>query len=69
MHPVFILAFVTFLLLAAFLVWNVVSTRRHSFRKDVSGPGGSSDPLSGKTEGMRDPDEMRADLNAERQRI
>jgi hypothetical protein len=69
MHPLFLLAFATFLLLVGFLVWNILSTRRHSFRKDVSGPGGSSDPLSGKTEGMRDPDQLRADLNAEHERI
>ena len=60
MHPVFILAFVTFLLLVGFLVWNIISTKRHRFGRDVTGPGGSSDPLSGKTAGMRDPDAMRA---------
>ena len=64
MHPIFILAFVTFLLIAAFLVWNVISTKRHKFNADVAGPGGSSDPLSGKTEGMRHPDEMRAAWDA-----
>ncbi len=64
MHPVFILAFVTFLLLAAFLVWNVISTKRHKFGRDVAGPGGSSDPLSGKNDSVRPADELRASLDA-----
>jgi hypothetical protein len=63
MHPLFLLAIATFLLVVGFLVWNILSVRRHRFQRDVTGPGGSSDPLSGKTEGMRHPDEMRADLD------
>jgi hypothetical protein len=37
---------------------------RHSFSQDKAGPGGSGDPLSGKTEGIRKPDELRASLDA-----
>ncbi len=66
MHPLFILAFATFVAVGAFLVWNLLSAKRHRFNQDVSGPGGSNDPLSGKTEGMRDPDEMRAALDGKR---
>jgi hypothetical protein len=66
MHPLFILAFATFVVVAAFLVWNLISAKRHRFNRDVSGPGGSNDPLSGKTEGMRHPDEMRAALDGKR---
>jgi hypothetical protein len=66
MHPLFVLAFATFALVAAFLAWNLLSAKRHRFGRDVSGPGGSSDPLSGKTEGMREPGEMRAALDGKR---
>ncbi len=66
MHPLFILAFATFAVVAAFLVWNLLSAKRHSFNHDVAGPGGSNDPLSGKSEGMRNPDELRAALDGKR---
>jgi hypothetical protein len=63
MHPLFILAFATFVLIIGFLAWNVISVRRHRFSQDVAGPGGSSDPLSGKTDGIRSADELRASLD------
>ena len=63
MHPLFVLAFATFVIVAAFLVWNLVSVKRHRFHRDVAGPGGSSDPLSGKSEGIRKPDDLRAALD------
>jgi hypothetical protein len=63
MHPLFVLAFATFVLIIGFLVWNILSVKRHKFNRDVTGPGGSSDPLSGKSEGMRHPDELRASLD------
>ena len=62
MHPLYLLAFATFVLILGFLAWNILSVQRHRFNKDVSGPGGSSDPLSGKSEGMRNPDELRESL-------
>ncbi len=63
MHPLFALAFATFLVVAAFLVWNLLSAKRHRFNRDVSGPGGSNDPLSGKSDGIRSADELRASLD------
>ena len=59
------LAIVTFLLVIAFLVWNRTSLHRHQATDgNAKGIGGINDPLSGTTEGMRDPDAMRADLDA-----
>ena len=66
MHPLFLLAFATFVVVVGFLGWNLLSAKRHRFNRDVAGPGGSSDPLSGKSEGMRDPDELRAALDGKR---
>ncbi len=46
MHPVFVLAFVTLLLVVAFGIWNVVGTRRQQKHgTDIPGPGGKNDPL------------------------
>ena len=65
MDWILMLAIVTFLLVLAFLVWNKVSLQQHqSTSGKTTGIGGVNDPLSGTTEGMRDPDEMRADLDA-----
>jgi hypothetical protein len=64
MHPLFLLAFATFALVVGFLIWTRVSTHRHSFRRDVSGIGGPKDPLAGATDEIRDPDELRASLDA-----
>ena len=65
MDSILLLAAVTFLLLLAFLVWNKTSLNRHqSTGSEAKGIGGLNDPLSGTTKGMRDPDEMRSDLNA-----
>jgi hypothetical protein len=63
MQPLLLLAIATFVLVGAFLVWNIVSTRRHRFSRSVSGVGGENDPLSGKTAGLRGPDEIRAALD------
>jgi hypothetical protein len=63
MHPVTILVAATFVLLLAFLVWNLLSVKRHRFNRDRTGIGGSNDPLSGKTEGIRPPGEISASLN------
>jgi hypothetical protein len=64
MHPLFLLAIATFVLIIGFLVWNLISNRRHRFSRKVSGIGGENDPLSGTTEGLRSPDEMRAALDS-----
>ncbi len=65
MDWILLLAVVTFLLVLAFLVWNRMSLQRHQTSgASATGIGGLKDPLSGTTEGMRDPDEMRADLDA-----
>ena len=62
MHPLFILAFATFLCLIGFLVWNYISTKRRQAR---TGVGGVADPLSGTTDRkIRSGDEMRASLDA-----
>jgi hypothetical protein len=46
-HPVYLLLFVTLLLVAAFAVWNLLSTRRQQKygTDNISGPGGKNDPL------------------------
>ncbi|WP_428490860.1 hypothetical protein [Rhodopila sp.] len=65
MDWILILAIATFALLLAFLLWNRSSLKRHQTTgSDTSGIGGLSDPMSGTTEGMRPPDEMRADMDA-----
>jgi hypothetical protein len=59
------LALATFVLLVAFLLWNRISTKRHhESGGTASGIGGPNDPLSGNSEGMRHPDELRASLDA-----
>lgn len=59
------LALVTFALLIAFLLWNRISTKRHQETGgDTAGVGGLNDPMSGTTEGMRNPEDMRRALNA-----
>ena len=63
MHPLYLLAFATFVLIVGFLVWNYLSVKRHKFNRDVPGPGGRSDPLSGNSEGIRNADELRASLD------
>jgi hypothetical protein len=64
MHPLFLLAFGTFVLIIAFLVWNRVSAARHSFGRNPAGIGGVNDPLSGATDDLRHPDAIRASLDA-----
>jgi hypothetical protein len=64
MHPIWILAFGTFVLIAGFLVWTRMSTSRHRHGpNNPSGIGGESDPLSGATDAVRNPDELRASLD------
>jgi len=63
MDWIFLLAIVTFGLFLAFLTWNKISTNRNR-AGTTTGIGGLADPMSGTTEGMRNPDEMRAALNA-----
>jgi hypothetical protein len=65
MDWIFALAVVTFALVIAFLLWNRASTKRNQETGGATdGIGGLNDPLSGTTKGMRDPDEMRAALDA-----
>ncbi len=46
-HPVYILAIVTFLLVIAFLAWNLISVRRNQKTGGkTSGLGGPNDPLA-----------------------
>lgn len=54
----------TFTVLIAFLLWTRYSTKRnHESGGRASGIGGPKDPLSGNTEGMRNPDALRANLD------
>jgi hypothetical protein len=63
--PIFALAIVTFILVIGFLLWNRSSLKQHQKTGgNITGIGGLKDPLSGTTKGMRDPEAMRADLNA-----
>ena len=66
MHPVYILAFVTFLAFIAFGVWNYISTRRNQQTGGrTSFLGGPADPMSGTTtENIRSGAEIRASLDA-----
>jgi hypothetical protein len=64
MHPIWLLAFVTFVLVAGFLIWTRMSTSRHRFGRNPAGIGGVNDPLSGATDKLRSPDRMRASLDA-----
>ena len=65
MDWILVLAIATFVLLIGFLLWNRASLKRHqSGGVGATGIGGRSDPMSGTTEGMRDPDAMRADLDS-----
>jgi hypothetical protein len=65
MHPLFVLAFMTFAGLLAFLAWNYYSTRRNQETGGrTTGVGGPDDPMAGATPGIRSPDEMRAALDA-----
>ena len=68
MHPITWLAFGTFILVVAFLVWNRVSTQKHRFNSTPSGVGGPSDPLAGARGDLRSPDSMRASLDAAAER-
>jgi hypothetical protein len=65
MHPLFLLAIATFVLILGFLAWNLISSRRNQDKSSVSGVGGPSDPLSGNSEGIRKPDELCASLDAD----
>ena len=59
-----ILPLMTFAVLVAFLLWNRYSTKRnHETAGHASGVGGPKDPLSGDSEGMRNPDVLRANLD------
>jgi hypothetical protein len=64
MHPLFLLAIATFVLVVGFLVWNKLSVKQHPHGDSTTGIGGVNDPLSGATHGkLRDPAEMTASLD------
>ena len=64
MDWILLLALATFALVAAFLIWNRISTkRRQETGGNTAGLGGPNDPMAGAAEGMRHPDKMRADLD------
>jgi len=47
MHPVYVLAFITFLLVLAFLVWNLLSVKEHQRTGGkTTGIGGPNDPMA-----------------------
>jgi len=60
---ILMLALVTFLCVLAFLVWTKMSAARHKQAGDNQ-IGGLNDPMSGTTPGIRDPDTLRASLDA-----
>ena len=64
MDPILLLALVTFVLVLAFLVWNRMSVAKNKKSLTPAGVGGPNDPLAGETEGLRNPREMRAEMNA-----
>jgi hypothetical protein len=65
MNWIMLLAFATFVLVVAFLLWNRASTKEHQRTGgNMAGIGGPNDPMVGSTAGIRPPNEMRASLNA-----
>jgi hypothetical protein len=47
MHPLWLLAFATFILIAGAAIWSLVSTkRRHEQGPNVEGLGGRNDPMA-----------------------
>ncbi len=47
MHPVYALAFITFVLVLAFLVWNLLSVKKHQRTGgNTTGIGGPKDPMA-----------------------
>jgi len=58
MHPLFLLALATFIIVIGFLGWNQLSVKRHRFDEKKTGIGGVNDPLAGATDDLRDPAEM-----------
>ncbi len=65
MDWILLLAIATFVLLLAFLWWNKASTKKHQQTGgNTSGIGGPNDPMSGTTPGIRDPETMRAAMDA-----
>jgi hypothetical protein len=63
MHPLFLLAIATFVIVVGFLVWNKQSVKKHP-HGDSLGIGGKNDPLSGAAHGnLRNPAEMTASLD------
>jgi hypothetical protein len=64
MDWILLLAIATFVLVLAFLWWNKASTKQHQQTGgNTSGIGGPNDPMSGTTDGIRDPETLRAALN------
>ncbi len=65
MHPVYLLAIVTLVAVLGFLGWTYVShNRNHKTGGNVSGIGGPNDPLAGNNTEIRDPEVLRASLDA-----
>jgi hypothetical protein len=58
MHPLFFLAFATFILVIGFLWWNKRAVKHHPHGDPLTGAGGPNDPIAGSTPGLRDPGEM-----------
>jgi hypothetical protein len=64
MHPLFLLAIGTFIIVVGFLVWNRMSVKNHPHGDRATGIGGVNDPLSGATDRpLRDPATMTASLD------
>jgi hypothetical protein len=63
MHPLFLLAFATFVIVVGFLAWNQISVKRHRFGEKKTGIGGVNDPLSGATDDLRAPGDMTGSMD------
>jgi hypothetical protein len=63
MHPLFMLAFATFVLIIGWLAWNKVAVKKQIEPGPTTGIGGPNDPVAGATENLRHPDEMRQSLD------
>jgi hypothetical protein len=65
MDLILTLAIATFVLVIGFLLWSRASTKKQQETGGhTSGVGGPNDPLAGANDSVRDPDVMRADLDA-----
>jgi hypothetical protein len=63
MHPLFLLAFATFVLVVGWLAWHKKAVKNQIEPGPTTGIGGPNDPIAGATPELRHPDELRQSLD------